>query len=90
MFLAFKESLNNVVKHANATQIRIGVQFKENRFIIIVNDNGKGFDATHIKTTSNGLKNMAVRMQNINGTFNLNSTPHGTAVEFSIPFAANQ
>jgi signal transduction histidine kinase len=43
VFLAFKEALNNVAKHARATEVRIAMQLEQKGFALIVADNGVGF-----------------------------------------------
>ncbi len=45
VFLAFKEALNNVAKHARATEVRIALQLEQKGFLLIVADNGVGFRA---------------------------------------------
>jgi ligand-binding sensor domain-containing protein/signal transduction histidine kinase len=43
VFLAFKEALHNVVKHAHATEVRISVELHTSGFVVLVADNGRGF-----------------------------------------------
>ena len=43
VFLAFKEALNNVVKHAQASEVRISLELKPEGFMLVVADNGRGF-----------------------------------------------
>ena len=45
LFLAFKEALHNVVKHAAATEVRITLTPAEGSFVWEVEDNGRGFDS---------------------------------------------
>ena len=42
VFLAFKEAVNNVVKHAHATEARVKLQLEPGQFILSVADNGRG------------------------------------------------
>ena len=44
VFLAFKEALHNVVKHAAATEVRISLELEPDGFSLMVADNGRGFD----------------------------------------------
>src|SRR5262249_41446043 len=42
LFLALKEALNNIVKHARATEVRLGLRLESCGFTLIVEDNGQG------------------------------------------------
>jgi signal transduction histidine kinase len=44
LFMAFKETLTNVVKHAGATRVEIRMAVEEDQLIVEVRDNGRGFD----------------------------------------------
>ncbi len=82
LFLTCKEALNNVVKHAQATDVSIEVVAAGNTLTITIADNGTGLPGDVEKTSQrNGLKNMHSRMQAIGGdaTF-ARATPHGTIV----------
>ena len=70
IYLTIKEALYNVVKHANADTVELGVQLAENRLIISIKDNGVGFpENLDNKFFSNGLKNMQRRMDQVGGKF---------------------
>jgi signal transduction histidine kinase/ligand-binding sensor domain-containing protein len=95
LFLAFKEALNNVVKYAEATEVRISMQSIDNFLILTVQDNGSGIDpnapADPIRSNSgSGLQNMESRMKEIGGSCTLQSTlGEGTTVEFKVPIKTN-
>ena len=93
LFLAFKEALHNVLKHASATTVRVSLTLTDSSFALLINDNGKGFDpaAKTMKSESlrisggNGLTNMKKRLEEIGGTFELNSAHgEGTTVKFVV------
>src|SRR5207249_4097802 len=42
LFLALKEALNNAVKHAHATEVRLELRLEDDAFTLAVEDNGKG------------------------------------------------
>ncbi len=93
LFLAFKEALHNVLKHASATTVRVSLTLTDSSFALLINDNGKGFDpaAKTVKSESlrisggNGLTNMKKRLEEIGGTFELNSAHgEGTTVKFVV------
>jgi signal transduction histidine kinase/ligand-binding sensor domain-containing protein len=88
VFLAFKEAVNNVVKHARATEARVKLQIEPNLFILSVMDNGRGLGDISEKKLRNGLKNMRRRLADVHGQFEIspNSTG-GTLVRLTVPIA---
>ncbi|HVU57363.1 MAG TPA: triple tyrosine motif-containing protein, partial [Puia sp.] len=63
VYLIFKESINNMAKHSNATQAFIQLASAANTLIMTISDNGSGFDAGAIRG-GNGLRNMRERARN--------------------------
>ena len=87
LLMAIKETLNNAVKHSGATELRLQIQRQGQQLVVVVQDNGHGFDPTVIKAERNGLTNMAQRMRELGGHCLVTSQPgKGCRVEFSIPF----
>ena len=86
VFLAFKEAVNNVVKHAQATEARVKLQLEPGRFILSVTDNGRGLGDLSGKKLRNGLKNMRKRLADVQGEFDLSpGAGGGTVVKFNVP-----
>jgi signal transduction histidine kinase/ligand-binding sensor domain-containing protein len=86
LFLAVKESLNNVVKHAAASAVKLDVELGENRLSVTITDNGCGFVAGHERAGSDGLRNMRERMAELGGECRIESRPEeGTRVVFELP-----
>lgn len=86
VFLAFKESINNVVKHAKATEVIIRLQVNGNRFTFEIQDNGRGPAGAQSKTGRNGLRNMHKRMEDVGGSFAFEPAPEkGTRVRLTAP-----
>jgi signal transduction histidine kinase len=86
LFLAIKESLNNAVKHSAARELLLKMQWQNQTLVVIVQDNGRGFDLSTPELERNGLTNMAQRMIEIGGRCLVTSQPgKGFRVEFSIP-----
>jgi nitrate/nitrite-specific signal transduction histidine kinase len=84
--MAIKETLNNAVKHSEATELKLKIHWHDPRLLVAVEDNGKGFAARLAKSERNGLSNMANRMNELGGTCRVSSEPgKGCRVEFSIP-----
>ncbi len=95
LFLAYKEALNNVVKHAAASEVRIGFELQESSLRLVVEDNGKGFDPATVTgepesgsgrfSGGNGLESMTRRMVEIRGQCQIvSSLNRGTTVTFSL------
>lgn len=85
IYLIFKESLNNALKYSRAKQIHVSVSKEQGKFIMIIEDNGMGFNAG--KTSSgNGLINIVERAKEIKGNSIIDSVEgRGTCVKFSCP-----
>lgn len=86
VFLAFKESVNNVVKHAEATEARLHVRLTAHNFILEIEDNGKGLAEAREKQNRSGLRNMRKRLADIGGNFEIGPAPgKGTFVRLTVP-----
>lgn len=96
LFLAFEETLNNVLKHSGATKVKVEMLVKLPKFEIVVTDNGCGFDpATRPVALSrpgnrggrggNGLRNIRQRLVDVGGECEFRSQPgSGTVVTLRI------
>lgn len=69
LFLSFKETLHNIIKHANSKHVDIVILLEDNELSIRIDDNGQGFVSENL--VGNGLKNMAQRMIQLGGTFDI-------------------
>lgn len=90
LFLAIKEALTNVAKHARATRVDLTLATRADGFEFAVTDDGVGGvqtgDAPSATPGGNGLRNMRTRLQEIGGACAIRSTPGGgTAICFTIP-----
>jgi signal transduction histidine kinase/ligand-binding sensor domain-containing protein len=101
LFLAFKEAVHNVVRHATATEARIVFTLEPESFTLAIQDDGKGFDPSHPPSAGearaagsspvrlshgNGLSNMRKRLDEIEGQCRVESTVgQGTVVTFHLP-----
>jgi signal transduction histidine kinase len=96
VFLTFKESLNNVVKHADSSEVRVSMESRPQGFVLIIADNGRGFDLDQRRQGSstnqdgpvlggNGLPNMQKRMEEIGGACEWITVPkEGTRVKLTV------
>jgi NarL family two-component system sensor histidine kinase LiaS len=73
--MAVKEALNNVLKHAGATEVRIGLSVVGRRLSMTIVDNGRGFTPERPPHTGNGLQTMRERLERIGGQLVLESKP---------------
>ena len=86
VFLAFKEAVHNVVKHAQATEVWIRLRLAPEHFILEIEDNGRGMGNQTAPQNRNGLRNMKKRMEDIGGSFEIGGAKEkGTIVRLSAP-----
>ncbi len=88
VFLTVKEALNNVVKHAQATQVTLRIQPQTDQLVVDVCDNGHGFTPNGQASLRNGLGNMQARMTESGGHCEILPSPTGTCVKISYPYPA--
>ena len=85
VYRIIQESLHNIYKHANATEVKISFKLKNNVICLTMTDDGSGFDVNKTKSGI-GLKNMNSRIKEINGTINIKSQKDlGTNVTINVP-----
>ncbi|HEY4874409.1 MAG TPA: ATP-binding protein [Puia sp.] len=92
IFRMFQEMINNILKHAQASQINVGVNYTtDNKFVLKVADNGIGFNAEKKQTQTNsssgiGLRNMVNRAKLIGALISIQSEAgNGTAITVELP-----
>lgn len=73
LFRIIQESLNNLIKHAKATEVLLRFQFGSKELIAILTDDGVGFDTVYAQKTGSGLYNMDQRAQMIGAQFDIKS-----------------
>lgn len=85
LFLAFKEALTNIVKHAGATEVWIRMRVDQGDLCVTVEDNGRGLPLNGTPR-GDGLANMRSRLTKIGGTCEFHSRPEGgVIVHFRLP-----
>jgi signal transduction histidine kinase len=91
LFRVIQESINNILKHANARNVTISLFFNSNTIKITVKDDGIGFDVEKASYTKDkprglGIMGMKERVELFGGTFKINSRPgEGTDVNIEVP-----
>lgn len=96
LYRVCQESLRNVVKHAQARQVRITLTRTWSLLTLEIEDNGKGFDAEHWREIaaaqqSAGILGMRERIAELGGSFSIASRPgEGTTVRAQIPLVSKE
>ncbi len=88
-----QEALNNVLKHAHASQVNVILETREQLTTLVVEDDGIGFDLAETETGDRGLglAGMRERAALIGGSLEIESMPgHGTTIFVRCPFVAPQ
>ncbi len=81
VLLIYKEALNNIIKHAQASRVNIVITETDGMFRMRIEDDGIGFEESN-KTDGNGLQNMHFRAQQIHGSLYIQSGHgEGTTIE---------
>jgi signal transduction histidine kinase len=97
LFLAFEECLNNVLKHAGASKVRVEIKADPGQMQITISDNGRGFElnvktrenSTDSGSNRNGLRNIHQRLAEVGGQCHIQSRPgEGTTVRLHIPLSS--
>ena len=98
LLFATREVLNNIVKHAGATEVRVRAAVEGRRLKLTITDNGRGFRAPELAESAlpavvldpggRGLRNLRARMTGVGGGVTIESgLGRGTTVELKVPLA---
>ena len=98
VFLIFKESLTNIVRHANATRVKIEFDFSQLNLTLSIADDGRGFDLDAIRPAllarekgGHGIISMKKRAAEMNGRFEIRSqVGQETVIEFQLPLSESR
>ena len=94
IFRIFQEVLNNILKHAQATEVNVNLEYLNNKFVLEIKDNGIGFDVAEKRKSAQsglGLKSLFNRAQLIGAVITIKSEPNnGTKVLLEIPLNKEQ
>lgn len=84
--LAFKEALQNVVKHSGASEVKLNFSITDNVLHLLLADNGKGLPPDAGQRGRSGLDNLQSRLASVGGECHVTPGPEGgTWVEFKLP-----
>ena len=85
IYRIIQESINNAIKHSDASNIDITINENEYNLQVEIIDDGKGFDIDEIEY-GNGILNMQKRVEDVHGKISVESTINsGTKILFTIP-----
>ena len=87
IYTMVQETLNNIVKHSEATEVILQLIQNENSIILMVEDNGIGFDMDSLPAKDGlGIKNLYSRTNWLDGTIDINSrSGYGTIITIEYP-----
>jgi two-component system sensor histidine kinase DevS len=87
LFHICQEALGNAAKHAAATRVNVHVWMTDDRILLEIQDNGKGFAVEKMSSTiGHGLSNMVTRARSVGGDVEISSNPgEGTTVLAWVP-----
>ena len=83
IFLIFKEAINNIAKHAQATEVHIEVKSHQKDLIMMIQDDGIGLHNGQ-KKNGHGLRNMTMRAKEIGGQLHIYNN-RGTNIALKVP-----
>jgi PAS domain S-box-containing protein len=87
VFRIFQEAMTNILRHAQATEVKILIEEEEGEFVLEVKDNGRGItEGEKLGTRSLGLLGMRERAHSLGGTVEISSAAgKGTVVTVRLP-----
>ena len=85
-YLIFKEAINNTYKYANGKTVNVSIAQQAQNIIMIITDDGSGFEIEKKHEVGNGLKNMQTRAKEMGAKLNITSWLNkGTRIELHMP-----
>lgn len=85
-FETIRGGLANVEKHAHATTLLVRLDVNDGRLVVLMQDDGRGFDPAVVGERSHGLALMRQRAELARGRFDISATPgEGTTVQLEVP-----
>jgi signal transduction histidine kinase len=85
LFRIAEESMENMVRHAQAHQVTLALQSQDDGVTLRVSDDGCGFEVAQTPESAFGLRGLQERAKMLGGTLAVESAPgHGTTIRFSV------
>jgi PAS domain S-box-containing protein len=88
LYRIVQEALNNIVRHAGASRVDIVLQTRDDKVIVMIEDNGVGFIPAQTKESEHiGLLGMRERAESVGGSLTVESRPgRGTTIVAEVPY----
>jgi PAS domain S-box-containing protein len=84
-----RESLSNVARHAHATTCRVSLVYEAPHAVLVIDDDGRGFDPTDVPGHGYGMANLRERAAGMGGSLEISSQPgQGTTLRLRFPVEA--
>jgi signal transduction histidine kinase len=89
IYRVVQEALTNCARHANAKHVVVSIRNKKGYVVVIVHDDGVGFNAPMTVRGGLGLLGMQERVKALDGVLDISSEPRGgTTIRVQIPIGA--
>lgn len=86
IYRVVQEALHNVTKYAAATKVKVSIEQLADRLVVLIQDNGRGFEREALPNEGLGLLHMEERVEQIGGICSIQSEIGvGTTIEISVP-----
>lgn len=87
IYRIIQESVNNILKHSDASNVKIKLEQQDQNLLLTIIDDGKGFDSSKLSEISgNGLNNICSRVDFMKGKITISSNPKtGTSFTIQLP-----
>ena len=96
LYRCCQEAINNAIRHAEASNLVIRIEFARNEVRVAVEDDGKGFDPRNLydsnsRMMSSGFWTIRQRMADLGAAFRLSTAEgRGTVVEMMVPYSSRK
>jgi len=96
LYRCCQEAISNAIRHAEASDVVIRIEFARNEVRVAVEDNGKGFDPRNLydsnsRMMSSGFWTIRQRMADIGAAFRVSTAEgRGTAIEMIVPYSSRK
>lgn len=84
LLLIFKEAMHNALKHSGCRNIKLSINEKDDKLIIMLQDDGMGFDID-LENKGDGIKNMSYRAEQLHSVLHVVSKKEGTRIWVALP-----
>ena len=82
-----QEATHNTVKHAAGREIHLKLEIRDAQLVLVIQDNGVGFEPSGDFPGHLGLRSMRERMERVGGSFMItSSSQHGTKITAQLPY----